>query len=38
MTVFGASVIPPSILPLAVAVALGGWQGWQTWQKVEAVV
>ncbi|MCH8226833.1 MAG: hypothetical protein IIC63_00255 [Proteobacteria bacterium] len=34
MSVLGASVIPPSILSLAIAVALGGWQSWQWWQKV----
>jgi len=37
MTVLGANVIPPSILSLAIAVALVGWQSWQWWQKVEAV-
>ena len=36
MSVLGASVIPPSILSLAIAVVLGGWQSWQWWQKVSA--
>ncbi|MFB3079701.1 MAG: hypothetical protein ACE1Y4_17025, partial [Lysobacterales bacterium] len=36
MTVLGASVIPPSILSLTIAVALGGWQSWQWWQKVSS--
>jgi hypothetical protein len=33
MTALGASVIPPCVLSLAIAVALGGWQSWRWWQK-----
>jgi hypothetical protein len=31
MTALGASVIPPSILSLAIAAALLGWQAWSRW-------
>ena len=37
MTVLGASVVPPSILSLAIAVALACWQAWRWWQSNRSV-